>query len=533
MWVLQVCDSMAEAAYWEACFAAEYGLPTACFHGVGRSLAMDDAWLGRLYRPLDTEHAGQAAPRRPATCTPSSRTTARRTARDARRSNLTMFSDRRAAGRLPPGAVVVEPGRRRRAAAGGGLPVRPGKRRLAALRDDPQGLRRGARRSRSASPTPAGSTSAGGSPRSATIYDFMPLSHLRPGMTVLVETATAARAEASVDDVDVRRLRRPGLRPRGRPTRTPTCANGVLVHNAIYKLPRRRHAEHRRVRGRVPRRHRRCCSSRTTGRRQTILDAANAVIANNLEPQAQGAVDRRRARASAIVRYHADDEADEAQWVAAPDRAAARRRRHALGRHAPSSTAPTPRAASSRSTSCASGIPYKVVGGTRFYDRREVKDALAYLKAVVNPADEVSVKRVLNVPKRGVGDTSRSAASTPTPAATASPSSTPCAEAAERRRHRAGGARASTTFLDAARRRSPLFTDDGPAAVLEAAMRALGLPRRARGRALHRGRGPHREPGRAGRRGPRLRLDRRVPRAGQPGGRHRRARRRRRRRSCS
>ena len=52
------------------------------------------------------------------------------------------------------------------------------------------------------------------------------------------------------------------------------------------------------------------------------------------------------------------------------------------------------------------GIPYKVVGGTRFYDRREIKDALAYLKAVVNPADEVSVKRVLNVPKRGVGDAS-------------------------------------------------------------------------------------------------------------------------------
>jgi DNA helicase-2/ATP-dependent DNA helicase PcrA len=52
------------------------------------------------------------------------------------------------------------------------------------------------------------------------------------------------------------------------------------------------------------------------------------------------------------------------------------------------------------------GVPYKVVGGTRFYDRREIKDAMAYLRAVVNPADEVSVKRVLNVPKRGVGDAS-------------------------------------------------------------------------------------------------------------------------------
>ena len=52
------------------------------------------------------------------------------------------------------------------------------------------------------------------------------------------------------------------------------------------------------------------------------------------------------------------------------------------------------------------GTPYKVVGGTRFYDRREVKDALAYLRAVVNPTDEVSLKRILNVPKRGIGDSS-------------------------------------------------------------------------------------------------------------------------------
>src|SRR5207245_11388428 len=52
------------------------------------------------------------------------------------------------------------------------------------------------------------------------------------------------------------------------------------------------------------------------------------------------------------------------------------------------------------------GVPYKVVGGTRFYERREVKDALAYLRALVNPFDEVSLKRIVNVPKRGVRDTS-------------------------------------------------------------------------------------------------------------------------------
>ena len=52
------------------------------------------------------------------------------------------------------------------------------------------------------------------------------------------------------------------------------------------------------------------------------------------------------------------------------------------------------------------GIPYRVVGGPRFYDRKEIKDALAYLKVIVNPSDEVSAKRVVNAPKRGVGDQS-------------------------------------------------------------------------------------------------------------------------------
>ena len=50
------------------------------------------------------------------------------------------------------------------------------------------------------------------------------------------------------------------------------------------------------------------------------------------------------------------------------------------------------------------GLPYKVVGGVRFYERREVKDALAYLRILVNPADEISLRRILNVPKRGIGD---------------------------------------------------------------------------------------------------------------------------------
>ena len=53
-----------------------------------------------------------------------------------------------------------------------------------------------------------------------------------------------------------------------------------------------------------------------------------------------------------------------------------------------------------------SGIPYKVVGGAKFYDRREIKDILAFVRVLANPDDEVSARRIVNVPKRGIGDTS-------------------------------------------------------------------------------------------------------------------------------
>ena len=134
---------------------------------------------------------------------------------------------------------------------------------------------------------------------------------------------------------------------------------------------------------------------------QTILDAANAVIANNLGRKPKELWTDRGA-GQLIVRYHADDEADEAQWVA-----------HEVSRLHDEGERWGDIAVFYRTNAMSRvveeqlmrlGIPYVVVGGTKFYDRREVKDALAYVRAVVNPLDEVSVKRVLNVPKRGVGD---------------------------------------------------------------------------------------------------------------------------------
>ena len=136
---------------------------------------------------------------------------------------------------------------------------------------------------------------------------------------------------------------------------------------------------------------------------QTILNAANAVISNNFGRKPKnlwtdaGQGDR-------IIRYHADDEVGEAQYVAGE-----MARMHDAAEYRWGDMAVFYRTnAQSRVLEeylMRVGIPYKVIGGTRFYDRKEIKDAVAYLKAVINPADEVALKRIINVPKRGIGDT--------------------------------------------------------------------------------------------------------------------------------
>ena len=137
---------------------------------------------------------------------------------------------------------------------------------------------------------------------------------------------------------------------------------------------------------------------------QTILDAANAVIANNPDRKDKqlwseiGSGDR-------IVRYHAEDEGDEAIWVARTMKTL-HDESHGIWKDFAAFYRTNAQSRVLEEALMRFGIPYKVIGGTRFYDRREVKDAMAYLRSVVNLADEVSVKRVLNVPKRGVGDVS-------------------------------------------------------------------------------------------------------------------------------
>ncbi|MEO8851281.1 MAG: 3'-5' exonuclease, partial [Allobranchiibius sp.] len=135
---------------------------------------------------------------------------------------------------------------------------------------------------------------------------------------------------------------------------------------------------------------------------QNILAAANSVIAKNPDRRPKNLWSEAGDGAS-IIGYVADSEHDEAAFVA--------RSIDKLGDDhgvKPKDIAVFYRTnAQSRALEevlVRVGLPYKIVGGTRFYERREVKDALAYLRVVSNPLDTVNLRRILNTPKRGIGD---------------------------------------------------------------------------------------------------------------------------------
>ena len=132
-----------------------------------------------------------------------------------------------------------------------------------------------------------------------------------------------------------------------------------------------------------------------------ILDAANQIIAHN-EGRKEKELWTEDGEGEKITLYAAADERDEAAWICQRicqlqrggtpyGSIAILYRMHALSRVL-------------EETLMRAGIPYHVYGGTRFYDRREVRDVLAYLRVIQNPADDISLSRIINVPKRAIGD---------------------------------------------------------------------------------------------------------------------------------
>lgn len=138
---------------------------------------------------------------------------------------------------------------------------------------------------------------------------------------------------------------------------------------------------------------------------QTILNAANALIAKN-EGRREKNLWTAHGEGAKIVGYVADNEHDEARFIASEIDSLADKGRAYSDMAIMYRTNNASRAL--EDIFVRSGIPYKVVGGTRFYERREIRDMVAYLRIIDNPDDTVSLRRIINVPKRAIGDKAQS-----------------------------------------------------------------------------------------------------------------------------
>lgn len=136
---------------------------------------------------------------------------------------------------------------------------------------------------------------------------------------------------------------------------------------------------------------------------QNILDAANAVIQNNTERKGKN-LWTSNGMGDKVVHFHARNERDEAAFITKNIENNVANDMH-YGDHAVLYRM-NAQSNAIENHFMRSGIPYRVIGGRRFYERKEIKDMLAYLCVIENPADEIRLKRIINEPKRGIGDKS-------------------------------------------------------------------------------------------------------------------------------
>jgi DNA helicase II / ATP-dependent DNA helicase PcrA len=386
-WVLSVHSSDAEARVAEHVVAARYGLPTLTEEAGERLLA--DQGLTRRFPHF----------------TAGAHTSGRLgSTRLRRRMVLTLCGDRRGASPMHRIAMSGYDEEGREALQRLGLSVRPARRgsegwRYETASTDMRSLLRtvGCVKEELDVQLQLNARLAGNATGAANSLPFMPAASIRPGMVMvgedgeldLVEEVERVSLEVPVYDLDVAGVHN-------------FIANGLVTHNSIYSF---RGADVRNILdfqddfpdARVVKLEQ---NYRST---ETILAAANAVIANN-----RGGIAKRLwsdlGQGDQIQLRPLDDEHAEARYVVGEiqrlvDEGASRSEIAVLYRTNAMSRV-------IEDTLVRQEIAYQVIGGTKFYERAEIKDAIAYLQLLANPFDVVSFTRVANSPRRGIGQTS-------------------------------------------------------------------------------------------------------------------------------
>ena len=408
IWVLRVCESREEACYWESFYSTKYGIPTSVFHVRGRRMRLSQVYIDKLFNEIDTDTNAHQLMTDIGMDVRFPHYTPQGTFRNI--VNLRYFGDGRRTVESPWHAHRVDlwssdPQLAEQLRSYGYNPRirsrhnwRIGINRLQyeSIQEAAQKLSELANNAE----INVGAFLVDKANRALTPpFNLMPASHLHPSMIVAIEQdgqiiedeilgVCAEPYEGIAYDLEVENLHN-------------YIADGMVVHNSIYAW---RGADWRNVQR----------FEQDFPDAQTILLEQNYRSHQNILNAAMGVIDRalnrkrkklftERGEGEKIFFYEAPDDYAEAAFVVdtiaqlvasrqfEPGDCAVMYRTNAMSRLI-------------EEAFLQARLPYRLVGAQRFYGRREVKDVIAFLRLIHNPADEASLDRVINVPPRGIGD---------------------------------------------------------------------------------------------------------------------------------
>jgi DNA helicase II / ATP-dependent DNA helicase PcrA len=408
VWVLKVCESREDALYWETYYSINYSLPTAVFHVRGRRMRMSQEHIDRLYAEIDTRANAARLFDALEMDFKYPHYVPQGTYRNV--VNLRYFGDGRITQESPWHAHRVDLWSSDKALAetlreqGYNPRIRSrenwrvGINRLQYF-DIQESAEKLSQVTGNAEIVVGAFLTEKQGKALAPRYSLMPASHLHPSMLVAIEK------DGKIIEDEIIEIRREAYQGEVYDFEVDNLHNylagGVVVHNSIYAW---RGADYRNIQrfeqdfpgAKV------ILLEQNYRSKQIILDAAMAVI-DKARNRRKKKLFSELGQGERINYYEALDDYGEASFVV--DSIA---QLVASKRFDPGECAVMYRTnAQSRlmeEAFLAARLPYKLVGAQRFYGRREVKDVIAFLRLVHNPADEISLDRVINVPPRGIGD---------------------------------------------------------------------------------------------------------------------------------
>ncbi len=405
IWILKVCKDKKEASYYEQYFSSKYGIPTVVFYAKGRNITLEQEDINKLFKEINTYDAADRLMEENFISNEYPHHTAGAIIRgetSRKAINISFFGGKKGneKGYYSHRISLNTSGEEERGKCDSlGFNTRKGQRNTwrveteRAVYDDAEYfakklsqvenayyILRKARLTEDES------------------YNFMPIGSLKEGMGVpvydegkivddKVANVSVINYEGKVYDIDVPHLRQ-------------YVANEIVVHNCIYAW---RGADIRNILD-FEKDYPECKTVKLEQNYRSmgnILEAANFVIKNNSERKSK--ILRTEAEKGEKIKiYRAFSDMDESNFAATTienGRKEDRKYRDFAVLYRTN--------AQSRifeDTFIKRGIPYRLIGGLKFYDRKEIKDILAYLKVINNPADSVNLRRIINVPKRSIGD---------------------------------------------------------------------------------------------------------------------------------